>query len=242
MAKPRIGITRSGSADRISPSYLSYHERVREAGGEPLDLPSSIETPAVELIAGLDGLLFSGGPDVLPARYGQDTAPETGPVDEARDTLELALLKAALARDLPLFAICRGQQVLNVGLGGTLIQHIEGDTHRAYLEPDLRAGESRWHDVAVEGGTRLASLIGAGRVETNSRHHQAVPEGRLGDGLIVSARAGDGIVEGMEAPGHRWLLAVQWHPERDEVAERFRPLFESFIAAASSVPVAAGNG
>lgn len=242
MVKPRIGITRSGSAERIAPSYLSYHERVREAGGEPVDLPASGKTPASDLIEGLDGLILSGGPDVLPARYGQETAPETGPVDEARDALELALLEAALARDLPLLAICRGQQVLNVGLGGTLIQHIEGDAHRAYLEPDPHAGESRWHDVTVDANSRLAALIGEGSIETNSRHHQAVPADRLGEGLVVTARSYDGIVEALEAPNRRWLLAVQWHPERDEVAERFRPIFESFVAAASPVPAGAGNG
>ena len=242
MAKPRIGITRSGSAERIAPSYLSYHERVREEGGEPVDLPAFIETPAVELIAGLDGLILSGGPDVLPVRYGQETAPETTSIDEPRDALELALLKAALARDLPVFAICRGQQVLNVGLGGSLIQHIASGAHEAIKDPDPRAGESRWHDVAVDADTRLAALIGAGRIETNSRHHQAVPADRLGEGLVVTARSDDGIVEAVEAPNRRWLLAVQWHPERDEVAERFRPIFESFIAAASPVPAGAGNG
>jgi putative glutamine amidotransferase len=235
VTKPRIGITRSGSANRISPSYQPYHERIREAGGEPIDLHPAVDAPVPELIAGLDALLLSGGPDVLPARYGEAAHPETGPADERRDALEFALLEHAIAREMPVLAICRGQQVLNVALGGRLVQHIDGDAHRAYLEPDPRVGESRWHDVVVEQGTALAALIGAGRVHTNSRHHQAVPDDALGRGLVVTARADDGIVEGLEAPGHRWLLAVQWHPERDEVAERFRSLFESFVAAA--VPV-----
>lgn len=242
MAKPRIGITRSGSAERISASYLSYHERVREAGGEPVDLPALAGTWATDLIVGLDGLLLAGGPDIRPDYYDEQAAAETGPADDKRDALEVALLGHAWARDLPVLAICRGQQLLNVALGGTLIQHIQGDTHCAYLEPDPRAGESRWHGVTIEDGTMLAALIGAGRIETNSRHHQAMPEDNLGDGLIVTARSDDGIVEALEAPGRRWLLAVQWHPERDEVAERFRPIFASFVAAAASVPVAAGNG
>ncbi|MGE0544529.1 MAG: gamma-glutamyl-gamma-aminobutyrate hydrolase family protein [Dehalococcoidia bacterium] len=241
MIKPRIGITRSGSAARISPSYQPYHDRIREAGGEPVDLCPAMGTPAAELIQGLDGLVLSGGPDVSPARYGQEPAPETGPVDEPRDALELGLLDAALTRDLPVLAICRGQQVLNVALGGALVQHIPGDAHRAYLEPDPRAGESRWHDVVISRGSALAELIGAGTVRTNSRHHQAVHDDALGQGLLVTARSADGIVEGLEAAGRRWLLAVQWHPERDEVAARFRPLFESFVAAAAVTPATAAG-
>jgi len=242
VTNPRIGITRSGSAGRISPSYESYHARIREAGGEPIDLHPSIGVPAADLITGLDGLLLSGGPDVSPARYGEEAHPETGPADERRDALEFALLAAALARDMPVLAICRGQQLLNVALGGGLVQHIPDDSHRAYTEPDPRAGESRWHDVAVEEGSALARLIGAGRVRTNSRHHQAVPEDAIGRGLVITARADDGMVEGLAAPRRRWLIAVQWHPERDEVAARFRPLFESFVGAAASTPAVAGGG
>jgi gamma-glutamyl-gamma-aminobutyrate hydrolase PuuD len=242
VTRPRIGITRSGSAARISPSYQPYHDRIREAGGEPVDLFPSIDTPVDELIQGLDGLVLSGGPDVLPARYGQTAAPETGPADEARDVLEFGLLDAALTRDLPVLAICRGQQVLNVALGGELVQHIPDDSHRAYLEPDPRAGESRWHGVMVPEGSRLAGLIGAGRVRTNSRHHQAVPDDALGRELVITARAEDGVVEALEAPARRWLIAVQWHPERDEVAERFRSLFDSFVAAAAVTPATAAGG
>jgi gamma-glutamyl-gamma-aminobutyrate hydrolase PuuD len=241
VAKPRIGITRSGSAKRISPSYQPYHERIREAGGEPVDLFPSIGVAPAELIARLDGLLLSGGPDVAPWRFGDDPHPELGPVDEARDALELGLLAEALQREMPVLAICRGEQVLNVGFGGRLLQHI-GEDHRAYLEPDPRAGESRWHDVEIEAGSRLAELLGAGRVHTNSRHHQAVPADGVGAGLVVNARAPDGTVEGVEAPDRRWVLGVQWHPERDEVAARFRPLFEAFIAAASNAPLPAGRG
>jgi putative glutamine amidotransferase len=233
VTKARIGITRSGSAGRIAPSYQSYHERVREAGGEPVDLHPAIDTPLDDLAAGLDGLILSGGPDVAPARYGQTPVPELGSVDEARDALELGLLERALARDLPVLAICRGHQVLNVGFGGQLLQHIPGDAHRAL---DEGRGDSRWHEVVVAQGSRLASLIGAGPVRTNSRHHQATPADAIGAGLVVTALAEDGIVEGLEAPAYRWVLAVQWHPERDEVAERFRPLFQAFIEAAARTP------
>lgn len=238
MSRPRIGITRSGSADRISPSYQSYHERIREAGGEPVDLYPAIGTAPQELVAGLDGLILTGGPDVAPHRYGAAPEPELGAVDEPRDALELGLLDAVLARDLPLLAICRGHQVLNVGFGGGLLQHIAGDGHRAL---DEGRGESRFHDVVVAQGSRLARLIGAGTVQTNSRHHQAVLADSIGAGLVVTALAADGTIEGLESPSHRWVLAVQWHPERDEVSARFRPLFEAFIAAAAREPVPAGD-
>lgn len=229
MTKPRIGITRSGSADRISASYQSYHDRILEAGGEPVDLHAGLTSPHARIAAELDGLLLSGGPDVIPARYGAEKAPETDAGHLERDELELGLLREALARDLPVLAICRGQQVLNVGCGGSLIQHIADDTHRA-LNGGM--GDSRWHDVRVEPGTKLAEIAGALSVQTNSRHHQAVPEDGLGDDLIVTARTADGVVEGIEAPRYRWVVGVQWHPERDEIATRFRPLFTAFLDAA----------
>jgi putative glutamine amidotransferase len=235
--RPRIGITRSGSADRISRSYQSYHDRVIEAGGEPVDLyPGCSDDPAA-LVAGLDALLLSGGPDVLPERYGAARHPETDQGDPPRDDLELGALAAARERALPVLAICRGHQVLNIGFGGGLLQHIEGNTHRAL---DAEGYPSRWHQVEVAPGTRLAALTRAGWIETNSRHHQAVTDETLAPGLVVTARAADGIIEGLEAPAYPgWLVSVQWHPERDEVKDLFRPLFEAFITAAGRRPAAA---
>ena len=128
--------------------------------------------------------------------------------------------------------------MLNVAFGGGLLHHIPGDTHRAL---DEGRGDSRWHDVLVEADSVLGRIIGGGRVQTNSRHHQAVPGYAVGERLVVTAIAEDGIVEGLEAPAHRWVLAVQWHPERDEVAARFRPLFEAFVAAAAAAPTAVGR-
>jgi gamma-glutamyl-gamma-aminobutyrate hydrolase PuuD len=235
VTKPRIGITRSGSVDRLPFTYQRYHDRIIEAGGEPVDIYAGFPTPAGELIASLDGLVLSGGPDVTPARYHAAPHPETDEGDPPRDDTEFALLEVALARDLPVLAICRGQQVLNVALGGELLQHIEGDAHRALQDG---SSESRWHDVLIEPGSYLHGLLGAEQVHANSRHHQAVPADALGRGLVVTARAPDGIVEALEAPAYRWVVAVQWHPEREEVAERFRPLFAAFVTAAGAVPTA----
>ena len=240
MTVPRIGITRGLSrtrpADELPSSYQNYHARVREAGGEPVDLHPGIETSPERLIEGLDGLVISGGGDVNPSRYGQEPHPETDGVDDGRDALEVGLLRVALARDLPVFAICRGHQVLNVACGGPLLQHIEGDGHRAH---DGGAGESRFHDLLIEKDSRLARLVGESRMRTNSRHHQAVTKDGVAPGLVPTAYSPDGLVEGLESPSHRWVVGVQWHPERDEVKDAFRALFTDFIGAAAQSRVAA---
>lgn len=159
-------------------------------------------------LEGLDGLVLSGGVDLNPKLYGEERHPLADEPSDARDELELGLLREALDRDLPVLAICRGMQLFNVALGGTLEQHIEAcDVHRRYdLEKRLPV-----HEVEVEAGTRLAGILGEGKVAVNSRHHQAVA--RVGEGLRVSARAEDGLVEGIELPGKRFAVGVQWHPE-----------------------------
>lgn len=235
-SRARIGITRGGPVERIPNSYQAYHRRVVEAGGEPVDLVPSDDSAISGVLDSLNGLLLTGGSDVLPERYGAAPHPETDAGDGERDAMELTLLRGALARDLPVLAICRGQQLLNVGYGGALLQHIEGDAHRALSDAER---SSRWHDVIIEPKSRLAAILGSGRIQTNSRHHQAVLPDAVGGGLLVSARADDGVIEALESAEQRWLVAVQWHPERDEVAERFQPLFRAFLAAASSVPASA---
>jgi putative glutamine amidotransferase len=182
--------------------------------------------------------MLTGGVDVDPARYGADRHPKVKSTHAARDEMEIAYLQAAAARDIPVLAICRGHQLLNVAFGGTLLQHIESGEHRA----DVRAEgmPSRWHDVQVEPTTRLADILGATHFRINSRHHQAVRAEDVAPGLRPVAYADDDgtqLIEGVESEAHRWLFGVQWHPERPESQEpdfapRMRRLFAAFVAAA----------
>jgi putative glutamine amidotransferase len=174
------------------------------------------------------GLLLTGGSDVDPSLYGETPSPETEPPDPDRDAAEAALIDEALARDLPLLAICRGLQILNVHLGGSLIQHLPTVARhvRATRDKSLPA-----HRVAIEPGTLLSSIAGSETWEVNSRHHQAIA--RLAPDLRVCARdPEDGTIEAVELPGRRFVLAVQWHPENQAPTDSGqRRLFESFAAA-----------
>jgi putative glutamine amidotransferase len=171
-------------------------------------------------LAGLDGLLLPGGPDVDPALFGAPRDPKTGDPDRERDHLETALLREALDRDLPVLAICRGLQLLNVAQGGTLLQDVEG--HR-------RPDEREVHPIAIASGSKLRSILEVEEFVVNSRHHQCVD--RVAAGLIVVAKAPDGVVEALELPGRRFVLAVQWHPE-DRTDRLDARLFQAFRDAA----------
>jgi putative glutamine amidotransferase len=183
-----------------------YADSVERAGGIAVLLPCS--DSAIAALDRLDGVVLSGGSDVDPARYGQQPHPTVTDVDHERDRIEIEIARVAIERRLPLLAVCRGMQVLNVALGGTLIQHLEpghGDHHAAWdLDPDGVA-----HTVTFEAGSLAAACYGAS-VGVNSLHHQAVD--RLAEALAPTGRATDGTVESTELPGHP-LLAVQWHPE-----------------------------
>jgi gamma-glutamyl-gamma-aminobutyrate hydrolase PuuD len=167
-------------------------------------------------VDGLDGLLLAGGTDIDPALYGAPRDPRTGAPDRDRDTLECTLLTQALNRGLPVLAICRGMQFLNAFLGGTLVQNIEG-----HLCPDVRTA----HRITIASPSRLASILGADEYVVNSRHHQCVD--RVASELTVVARAPDDVPEALELPGHRFALAVQWHPEDRTDGPDFK-LFETF--------------
>jgi putative glutamine amidotransferase len=196
--------------ERIAP----YSEALRSVGIEPVFV--NPENP-IDSLDGM-GLVLSGGSDLDPASYGAEADLLTEEPDPERDAMEQKLLRQALELDLPVLAICRGMQLFNVTRAGgtliqhgTLVQHIEG--HRVPL-----------HDATIGEGTQLARIFGAGKRSVNSRHHQVA--GRLGEGLIVSARAADGVIEGLERPDRRFAVAVQWHPE--DLMPQDRALFEAF--------------
>lgn len=226
MKPPRIGIT---VLLRDSTGYKNYVQRVREAGGEPVQLAPGDPGSATELDQ-LDGLLLTGGGDVDPARYGAERHPETDGIHPDLDDLEVRLVQAARERELPILAICRGHQLLNVALGGQLHQHIDGDHHRAHTSEGY---PSRFHQVRIESGSRLGSLLGTDDLEVNSRHHQAVLPETIAPGLRATAFSPDGLIEAMESSDGSWVTSVQWHPEREEVIERCLPLFEDFVRAAA---------
>lgn len=179
-----------------------YPRLVRSAGGLAAMLPPDEPTRAAETVARLDGLVIAGGPDVDPSRYGAARDPRCGPEARARDTWELALIDAALTSGTPLLGICRGMQLLNVALGGTLVQHIDD-----HIES---VGVFGHHTVKPVPGSLYATLIPE-ESSVPTYHHQAVD--RLGTGLAPSAHAADGTVEAIELPGPGWVLGVQWHPE-----------------------------
>jgi putative glutamine amidotransferase len=228
---PVIGITSYAERARWGPwdqpaalIPLSYVHSVERAGGRPLLVPPS-EDGIEETLDALDGLVLSGGSDLDPALYGGEPHPETKGVQEERDRAELALLRAALERDMPVLAVCRGSQVLNVARGGDLVQHLPDvvGSNRHKETPGVFAD----HDVAVKRESRLGAVLGE-RAPVKSHHHQAL--GRVGDGLEEVAWAGDGTVEGVEDPSHRFALGVLWQPEEGEDAALFQALVEEASA------------
>jgi len=228
VARPVVGITtyltpaRWGAWDLEAALVpASYVRAVVRAGGAPLLVPPGASVS--ETLDVVDGLIFSGGSDLDPELYGEEAHASVDGVVRERDDFELSLMRAALERDLPVLAICRGSQVLNVALGGGLEQHVPDRTgSEAHREtPGVFAD----HPVSVVDGTRLASIIGD-RGDVKSHHHQGY--GALGDGLVESARAPDGTVEALEDPSRRFTLGVLWHPEEGEDLA----LFEALVAEA----------
>jgi len=205
----------------------AYVDHVGRSGGVPVLLPPADGTPSPEAtVAALDGLVLVGGADVDPARYHQEPGPHTIGVDPRRDAHELGLLAAALDRDLPVLAICRGLQLLNVAGGGTLHQHLPDVVGHLGHQP----AQGCFDDVTVATvpGTVTAAAVGP-TVTVRCSHHQAVD--RLGAGLVVTARADDGTIEAVELPGRRFVVAVQWHPEESDA----NGLFAALSAAAAVV-------
>jgi len=211
-----------------------YRQAILHVGGEPRVL--DVSTPVDEALAGIDGLLLTGGNDVEPARYGEPAHPATVEAEPGRDEFEIGIVTAARAREVPIFAICRGVQVLNVAFGGTLVQDIPSQLPGA-LEHSLPCPPHQAftfaHEVWIEKDSLLATLmrerITDDTCEVNSRHHQAVKD--VAGGFKVSATAPDGVVEAIEDPAALFCLGVQWHPENFFRTGEFRPLFEGFLEA-----------
>jgi putative glutamine amidotransferase len=237
MVAPLIGITTSVTVDKTPErAYVNgaYIRAVQAAGGIPVLLTPHFTTEVqAALWKRLDGLVLTGGGDIEPSRFGEVGHPTVDEVSPARDDLELGLTRRAVAEDVPLFAICRGIQVLNVALGGTLVQDIPSEWPNALAHAQSAPRHEATHAVKIMGeGTHLGRMLGTLEIEVNSLHHQAIK--RLGDGLREVAWAPDGIVEGVEIPGDgRFVVGVQWHPEElvthDQAA---RNLFDALVDAA----------
>ena len=233
MRRPIVGVTAGPSAHSAEWFAVrdDYVRAVESAGAVPLVLAPGPLAHVADLVERLDGLVLSGGADVDPGHYGEEPHETVDDVTPERDAFELALSRAALLRDLPLLAICRGHQVLNVATGGTLIQDIPSQVQGA-LDHDPK--KERWepaHEVRILPGTRLREILGRDRVAVNSIHHQAIRE--PGRGLVVTAYSvGDDVIEGVEIPARRFVVGVQWHPEAFwDQPETFQPLFAALVAA-----------
>jgi putative glutamine amidotransferase len=241
--RPLIGVTTSEMrrAESLNPTPegepptrlemalgLPYLRGLEAAGGLPLVMPPLSEDAIEPLLDRLDGICLSGGPDLDPAGYGAEPHPELGPIEPNLDRFELAVARRADAREMPILAICRGTQALNVVRGGALHQHLpEISTTIAHRQ--RTPGNQTSHPVEIEPGSQLAAVLGGREIDVNSFHHQAID--RLGEGLVVSARAPDGTVEGVEDPSRPFLIGVQWHAETLVHRPYEAALFRRFVEA-----------
>jgi putative glutamine amidotransferase len=226
--KPIIGITRCSKL----PDYVAS---VEQAGGQPRVL--DVDEAAAAVIEQIDGLLLTGGGDVDPELYGERRHETIEDAEPGRDAFEIELARRAMERDLPTLAICRGTQVLNVAAGGTLVQDIPSAVDTTLPHSIQQPADAVAHHVTVRSGSQLERALGpavqpGGLCRVNSRHHQSV--GRVGDSLVASARAEDGVVEAIERPNAEFCLGVQWHPENFWRTGEFNSLFDNFVAAAVS--------
>ncbi|MEW5872901.1 MAG: gamma-glutamyl-gamma-aminobutyrate hydrolase family protein [Chloroflexota bacterium] len=240
MRTPLIGLTTYRSLNQQGYPQFSqseaYTSALAQAGACPVMIPLGLPEAALQaLLARLDGVLFTGGGDVDPERYGNPQHPLVAGVDSDRDQLEIDLAQQLARSGKPFLGICRGLQVINVALGGSLYedlleQHPNSLKHQFY--PDWPR-QHLAHAVQVEPGSRLAEILGASNAQVNSLHHQGIQ--RLAAGLSLTARAPDGVIEAFEMPGHPFGLAVQWHPENLQDHAPMRALFQAFVGAAGEV-------
>jgi putative glutamine amidotransferase len=230
--RPVVGITLGdGDEPGIHAMREDYVRSVEQSGAVPVVLPPVSPGDVPDLLDRLDGVLLSGGVDVDPILYGQAPHPKLGRVNRRRDDFELELTREALRREVPILGICRGHQVLNVATGGTLVQDIPSQIEGAAEHDGQGPRWRRAHRVEVTASSRLREILGQDAASVNSIHHQGVD--RVGKDLVVSARCPeDGVIEGLEMTGRRFVVAVQWHPESFwNRPDSFQRLFDAHVAA-----------
>lgn len=240
MKKPVIGISGSilvmenGRFPGYRRSYVNedYVKSVIEAGGIPLIIPVSTDQ---EILASyfsiIDGLVLSGGHDVDPLQYGEQPLQKLGQTLSERDVFDKALVENALKANMPVLGICRGHQVLNVALGGSLYQDLDYIPNCSIKHDQFRDPSMPTHEIEVAEGSRLREILGSNRVLTNSFHHLAIKD--MGQGLVVNAKADDGVIEGVEHPDYKFVVGVQWHPEMMALSDdKMMNLFKAVVEAA----------
>jgi len=235
MKPPLIGIT-AGNNPKVPGSYVlrwDYVRSIEHAGGLPLILAPTNEALHATLVDRLDGLVLTGGMDVDPSYFGQPLHPKTERVSRERDEFEMLISRKALAENLPVLGICRGCQLLNVVLGGSLIQDIPScTTSKVSHDDENRPRNAFAHNVKIDPGSRLHRILKVDEAPVNSFHHQAIE--RLADPLIATAWSDDGLIEAVELTDARFCVAVQWHPEAFwNDGNQFDPLFRAFVNEAS---------
>jgi putative glutamine amidotransferase len=237
MTAPLIGITTYRSLSRnnlpLLTSTEAYIQSTINAGGCPLMIPLGLpDEMLTDLVSHLDGILFTGGGDVHPRRYASQPHPRVNSVDEDRDRVEISLIHAALTKQMPIFGICRGLQVINVAMGGSLYEDLLAQGG-ASLKHDFFPGEARdyvAHTVKIESSSHLRRILGVDEVEVNSMHHQGIRV--LAPELRATAWSPDGLIEAVEMTDHPFGLAVQWHPEWLQAQLAMQFLFQEFVQAA----------
>jgi len=226
---PHLRKPQADPARREMALGMPYLEALECSDALPVVVPPLREDALEDFLDTVDGIVLSGGPDIDPAAYGEPPHRCLGPTEPRLDAFELALAQAADRRGIPLLAICRGAQLLNVARGGTLIQHLPDVVGHRIEHRQRQAADALTHAVEIDPDSRLAEVLGWTDGAVNSFHHQAVDQ--LGRGLRVSARAPDGTIEAFEAPEHPFMLAVQWHAEYLVRQAQHAPLFDAFVAA-----------
>jgi len=230
--KPIIGITAFAEDDLSSRLNVAYSKSIIEAGGIPLIIPLGVEEDAAQVLSLTDGLLLSGGHDVHPFEFGAEPLPKLGQIHPERDKVELALIQAAISRHMPIFGICRGMQMLNVALGGTLYQDIDSEYHSSRL---LKHSQQAARGVATHyvqiTDSLLKTIVEEEKIAVNSFHHQAVNV--LAEKLMVAAKSSDGLIEAVVHEEFPFCLAVQWHPEEQAIVGDLaaQKIFTAFVNA-----------